>query len=165
MLSSQGGWRVRQAASLVLILLPFAVLVAAVRLQIAREPATRAVDLAIPRSTITSAKESGGGMTEDDEINAILDSAGPTNEPDSKLWADLAKWGFADGRDIPPSDEMTDAQAEALLDEAAATVSGLTTAEDWKSAGRYFQAENFHGLERPACTRAIALAKRQKETK
>lgn len=99
-------------------------------------------------------------MTEDEEIAAMLDDDGPVDESDSKLWADLAKWAFAEGRDIPASGDMTTAQAERLLDDAAATVSGLETAEEWQSAGRYFQAENFHGLERPACARALALRKR-----
>jgi hypothetical protein len=98
-------------------------------------------------------------MTDEEEIVAILDGEGPNDEPESKLWADLYTWAFSQDPEIPSSDEMTAAEAQRLLDKAAAEVEGLKTAEEWRSAARYFQAENFHGLERPACARAIALAK------
>ena len=106
-------------------------------------------------------------MNEEEAIVAILDGEGPNSEPESKLWKDLAEWAFSQEPEIPSSDEMTAADARRLLDEAAAEVEGLKTAEEWRSAARYFQAENFHGLERPACARAIALAKgggRERET-
>jgi hypothetical protein len=91
----------------------------------------------------------------DDEVAAILD-ANVDGEETTQLWTDLAKWAFAQP-DIPSSDEMRLAIAKALLDKATAEVDGLQTAEQWASAARYFQAENFHGLTRPACIRAIKL--------
>jgi hypothetical protein len=95
-------------------------------------------------------------MTEE-EITAILDEETSNDEPGSKLWADLCTWAFSQDPEIPSSDEMTTAEAQQLLDKAANEVEGLETAEAWRSAARYFQAENFHGLSRPACARAIAL--------
>jgi hypothetical protein len=70
------------------------------------------------------------------------------------LRADLGTWAFADGRHIPASDEITPEEAERLLDDAAAHVTGLEGPAAWSAAARYFQAENFHGLEGPACRRA-----------
>lgn len=60
-------------------------------------------------------------------------------ENGSALWHDLSVWAFAQSPEI---------------DDAAKKVAGLETPAQWRSAGRYFQAENFHGLERPACDRA-----------
>ncbi|MES2642883.1 MAG: hypothetical protein V4850_25590 [Myxococcota bacterium] len=88
------------------------------------------------------------------ELSACLDDDGSRGESGSPLWRDLANWAFAQVPEIPSSDVITHAQAEALLDAAAREVSGLETPEQWRSAARYFQAENFHGLEVPACRRA-----------
>jgi hypothetical protein len=76
-------------------------------------------------------------------------------ETSSPLWEALGEWAFADEQeDIPSASEMTAAEAERLLDDAAAHVPGLAGPEAWRSAARYFDAENFHGLTMPACRRA-----------
>ena len=76
-------------------------------------------------------------------------------ESESKLWADLATWAFSQDPEIP--DEMTSATAESLLDKAGREVKGLRAVAAWKSAARYFEAENFHALTGPACMRAKRL--------
>lgn len=75
-------------------------------------------------------------------------------ESSSQLWNDLGEWAFDDDREIPAAGDMTRAEAERLLDDAAAHVPGLTGPDAWRSAARYFESENFHGLEGPACERA-----------
>ena len=75
-------------------------------------------------------------------------------EADSELWRDLAAWAFS-RPDLYPSDP-TEEQLESLLDEAARTIPSLSTPAAWRSAARYFEAENFHSLEAPASARALA---------
>jgi hypothetical protein len=100
-------------------------------------------------------------VSEEDEVTAILDDEGSPDESGSQLWHDLSTWVFAHrDPEIPSSNEMTTPIAETLLEDAVAKVGGLQTAEDWRSAARYFQAENVHGLARPAARRALALAGR-----
>ena len=79
-------------------------------------------------------------------------------EAGSKLWADLAKWAFAQEPEIPR--ELTAAAADKLLAKASREVKGLRTAAAWKSAARYFEAENFHALTVPACLRAKRLERK-----
>lgn len=93
-----------------------------------------------------------------DKVAAILDDYSDPDESDSKLWEDLATWAFSQDPEIPPSDEITPTEVGRLLDDAATRVRGLKTAASWGSAARYFQAENFHGLEVPAAQRAASLA-------
>lgn len=73
-------------------------------------------------------------------------------EEDSRLWARLTTWAFAQEMGKAP----TPAQIEDLLDAAHKAVPELKTPADWRSAGRYFQAENFHALAPAACRRGIA---------
>jgi hypothetical protein len=99
-------------------------------------------------------------MREDAEreryVDACLeDSASIEGENQSQLWDDLAKFAFA-----LPDDETGPDSAEAVLDRAATRMAGLDSEAGWASAGRYFQAENFHSFERPACARAYALRQR-----
>ena len=96
-------------------------------------------------------------------INGCLDygsEKAAETESKSKLWADLAAWAFAQDPEIPV--EPKPAAAEALLDKAAREVKGLRTVASWKSAARYFNAENFHALTDPACLRARRLEKQAK---
>jgi len=86
--------------------------------------------------------------------------AAAENESNSKLWADLATWAWAQDPEIPS--DMTSAAAESLLDKAGREVKGLRTVASWKSAARYFEAENFHALTGPACMRAMRLEKEPK---
>ena len=79
-------------------------------------------------------------------------------ESSSKLWNDLATWAFAQIPEIPI--DLTPAAAEVLLDSAARKVKALRTATAWKSAARYFEAENFHALTGPACMRAKRLERK-----
>jgi hypothetical protein len=74
------------------------------------------------------------------------------DENTSKLWTDLAKFAFA-----LADEDTTPERAEIMLDRAAHAVQGLDSEAAWSSAGRYFQAENFHAFERPACARAYRL--------
>jgi hypothetical protein len=99
-------------------------------------------------------------------INRCLDygsEAAAETETQSTLWRDLAAWAFAQDPEIPA--EMKAAAAEALLDKAAREVKGLRTVASWKSAARYFNAENFHALTDPACLRARRLEKTAKPIK
>jgi hypothetical protein len=78
-------------------------------------------------------------------------------EMSSPLWTDLGTWAFAFAdaeEDIPSASEMTVAEAERLLDDAAAHVPGLAGRDAWQLAARFFDNENFHGLTMPACRRA-----------
>lgn len=92
--------------------------------------------------------------------NGLIDLAPETGvedddgEADSELWRDLAAWAFS-RPDLYPSDPTED-QLESLLDEAARTIPSLSTPSAWRSAARYFEAENFHSLEAPASARALA---------
>lgn len=74
------------------------------------------------------------------------------DEPDSPLWDHLAGW--ASKQSIAGT--LPEPAAQRLLDAAAKAVPELKAAADWRSAGRYFQAENFHALARPACRRGLA---------
>jgi hypothetical protein len=153
---------VTSARRSVLIVLPVALMGAAPlwlasRRSAAPEATTRQAAVPeAPAPSATTPSDAMHAMTRDDAIDAVLDAEGPADEVDSKLWTDLHRWASAESQDIPARDDMTPAQAEKLLDEAA-DAAGLTTAEAWRSAGRYFQAANFHGLERPACARALDM--------
>ncbi|HEY1557280.1 MAG TPA: hypothetical protein VGF94_20730 [Kofleriaceae bacterium] len=96
--------------------------------------------------------------TEDAAIARILADYSDPDEPESRLWRDLAKWVFACPRELV--DGVSKRAADHALEDAARRVKGLTTAAAWGSAARYFQAENFHDLEGPAAARAVASAKR-----
>ena len=96
--------------------------------------------------------------TDDDAIMRILSDYSDPHEPESRLWRDLATWVFACPRAFV--DGISEKAAHVALDDAAQRVNGLTTAAAWRSAARYFQAENFHDLEGPAAARALATARR-----
>jgi hypothetical protein len=66
----------------------------------------------------------------------------------------LAKFAFA----LPDAATVPE-RAESVLDRAARSIAGLNSEAAWSSAGRYFQAENFHAFERPACARAWTFKK------
>lgn len=94
--------------------------------------------------------------TSDEEryIDACLDKV-VAGENTSQLWTELSKFAFA----LPDADTEPD-RAEPVLDRAAKSVPGLDSEAGWSSAGRAFQAENFHSFERPACARAWKLRPR-----
>jgi hypothetical protein len=87
-------------------------------------------------------------------VDACLDT-NVEGENSSRLWRDLAKFAFA-----LPDEDTEPERAESVLDRAAQSVAGLDSEAAWASAGRYFQAENFHAFERPACARAWKLKAR-----
>lgn len=86
----------------------------------------------------------------DDCLNKTVEGEGT-----SQLWRDLSKFAFA----LPPEDTEPE-RAEAVLGRAAESITGLDSEAGWASAGRYFQAENFHAFERPCCARAWQYRKR-----
>lgn len=87
-------------------------------------------------------------------IDACLDKV-VEGESTSQLWKDLSKFAFA----LPEADTEPD-RAEPVLDRAAKSIPGLDSEAGWASAGRGFQAANFHSFERPACARAWKLRAR-----
>ena len=98
-----------------------------------------------------------GAVTQQIYVDACLAGNVP-GESDSQLWRDLATFAFALSEDdaAPATPELT----QRVLDRAKAQVPGLDTERAWQSAGRYFQAENFHSLEVPACERAWDLRRK-----
>jgi hypothetical protein len=91
-------------------------------------------------------------------IDRCLDYTSPEaaeKEARSQLWADLAKWAFAQEPEIPR--DLSTAAADALLAKASREVKGLRSVAAWQSAARYFEAENFHALTVPACLHARRL--------
>jgi len=87
-------------------------------------------------------------------IDACLDNV-VEGEDTSQLWKDLSTFSLA----LPEEDTEPD-RAERVLDRAASSIAGLDSEAGWASAGRGFQAGNFHSFERPACARAWKLRKR-----
>jgi hypothetical protein len=76
-------------------------------------------------------------------------------EANSQLWNDLSKFAFAlSDEDASPA---TPEQTQRVLDQAERQVPALNSEAAWQSAGRYFQTENFHSFEVPACQRAWDL--------
>lgn len=103
---------------------------------------------------IACARGKGPPSEEERYIDACLDKA-VQGENTSQLWQDVSKFAFA----LPDADTEPD-RAEHVLDQAAKTIPGLDSEAGWASAGRGFQAANFHSFERPACARAWKLRPR-----
>jgi hypothetical protein len=93
----------------------------------------------------------------DSYVVACLNANVP-GESSSQLWRDLAKFAFAlsDEEAHPATPQLVNR----VLERAAAQVEGLSSEQEWQSAARYFQAENFHAFEVPACE----YARRRKAT-
>jgi hypothetical protein len=93
-----------------------------------------------------------------EKLAACLSMGASPDEWKSALWSALSDWAWShDPDDIPDSESMTAELAKELLDDAVRRVPGLNTAAGWRSAARYFQAENFHGFVVPCCERALIL--------
>jgi len=90
-------------------------------------------------------------------VRACL-NGGAEEESGSLLWRQLADWAFDHVPEIPNSRDITKEQQASLIAELEVQFPDLLkTPDDWQSAGRYFQAENFHALERPACMKGAVL--------
>jgi hypothetical protein len=97
-------------------------------------------------------------MIDRESLAACLSTGASPDEWKSALWTALADWAWSyDPDDIPDAESMTADQAAELLDDARRQVPGLDSADGWRSAARYFQAENFHGFVVPCCERALQL--------
>ena len=104
--------------------------------------------LTIAALSVGCARGNGPAIEQERYVDACLDKV-VEGEGASQLWKDLSKFAFA----LPEEDTAPD-RAEPGLDRAATSIAGLDSEAGWASAGRYFQAENFHSFERPACARA-----------
>ena len=61
---------------------------------------------------------------------------------------ELSQWALSEAGD----ETVTEARAEALLDDAAAKFD-IETRQDWMQAARQFRSEHLEALEGPACRR------------
>ena len=91
--------------------------------------------------------------TETSYVEACL-SVGVPGEENSELGRALPKFAFAlSEADSAPATPLL---KERILDRASIEVPALNSEQAWQSAGRYFQAADFHSFEIPACKRAWA---------